>query len=243
MTTNCWTVLLEICLTDLFKYFFITSQQLIGQQVIYNNWNSRKHFFFFGGGKYGSRFLSLPHGSVLVMLLPRDPRRFKMTVHFSLRAATHRHTHTRLLRSGSRLVHQPVSLHPSLVLAMLCVCVRVPSGAAELLGQRQWRRWREWRRRRRAQTYDRHSFSHQNQRAFWFLRGSLKLPKPISGTCFRLFSGYFILPINGGPSKGKTELRYFTLCVCETLNGPCCCVKPPCFQFGELEESGVLLFG
>lgn len=67
--------------------------------------------------------MSLPHGSVLVMLLPRDPRRFKMTVHFSLRAATHRHTHTRLLRSGSRLVHQPVSLHPSLVLVMLCVCV------------------------------------------------------------------------------------------------------------------------
>lgn len=158
---------------------------------------------------------------------------------------THRHTHTRLLRSGSRLVHQPVSLHPSLVLVMLCVCVcvRVPTGAAELLGQRQWRRWWEWRRRRRAQTYDRHSFSHQNQRALWFLCGSLKLPKPISGTYFRLFSGYFILPINGGPSKGKTELRYFTLCVCETLNGPCCCVKPPCFQFGELEESGVLLFG
>lgn len=47
MTTNCWTVFLEICLTDLFKYSFITSQQLIGQQVIYNNWNSRKHFFFF----------------------------------------------------------------------------------------------------------------------------------------------------------------------------------------------------
>lgn len=46
-----------------------------------------------------------------------------MTVHFSLRAATHRHTHTRLLRSGSRLVHQPVSLHPFLVLVMLCVCV------------------------------------------------------------------------------------------------------------------------
>lgn len=125
----------------------------------------------------------------------------------------------------------------------VCVCVRVPSGAAELLGQRQWRRWREWRRRRRAQTYDRHSFSHQNQRALWFLRGSLKLPKPISGTYFRLFSGYFILPINGGPSKGKTELRSFTLCVCETLNGPRCCVKPPCFQFGELEETGVLLFG
>lgn len=47
MTTNCWTVFLEICLTDLFKYFFITSQQLIGQQVIYNNWNSRKHLFIY----------------------------------------------------------------------------------------------------------------------------------------------------------------------------------------------------
>lgn len=178
------------------------------------------------------------------MLLPRDPRRFKMTVHFSLRAATHTDTHT----PASSEAALGWSISRSVFILPLCwwycVCVR-----ESRLEQRSYSDSDNEDGDGNEDGADglKHMTAFrsppQNQRALWFLRGSLKLPKPISGTYFRLFSGYFILTINGGPSNGKTELRSFTLCVCETLNGPCCCVKPPCFQFGELEESGVLLFG
>lgn len=90
-------------MSDRFIYiFFIISQQRIGQQVIYNNLISRNHFFW-GGGKYRKSFFGITPWQCPCDAAPKGPAEvpglriesLKMTVHFSLRAATHRlHTQT-----------------------------------------------------------------------------------------------------------------------------------------------------
>lgn len=69
----------------------------------------------------------LPQGPVVI---PGHSLESQMTVRSSLLARsytqirkTHTHTQTRLLRSGSRLVHQPVSLYPPLC-SWWCVWIR-----------------------------------------------------------------------------------------------------------------------